>query len=74
MRNLAAPIELPYSKLMVSISDLYWESSWPTDHRTWIPPLLYAPPGFAEYRENRDGALEAILKYRRLSTVRPRSA
>ena len=59
-----AAVELPYSKLMVSISDLYWESSWPTDYRTWIPPLLYTPPRFSEYRENRDGALEAILKFR----------
>jgi tetratricopeptide (TPR) repeat protein len=59
-----AALELPYSKLMLSISDLYWESSWPTDHRTWIPPLLYTPPRFAEYRENRDGAMDAILEYR----------
>jgi tetratricopeptide (TPR) repeat protein len=58
-----AALQLPYSKLMVSISDLYWQSSWPTDYRVWIPPLLYTPPRFAEYRENRDGAMEAILSY-----------
>lgn len=58
-----APTVLPYSKLMVSISDRYWESSWPTDYRTWIPPLLYIPPRFADYRENRDGALDAIVTY-----------
>lgn len=57
-------VQLPYSKLMVSISDLYWQSSWPTDYRVWIPPLIYAPLRFAEYRENRDGAMEAILDYR----------
>jgi Tetratricopeptide repeat len=58
-----APLLLPYSKLMVSISDLYWESSWPTDYRVWISPLIYVPPTFAEYRRNRDGALAAILNY-----------
>ena len=31
-------LQLPYSKLMVSISDLYWQSSWPTDYRVWITP------------------------------------
>lgn len=56
-------VPLPYSKLPVSLSDLYWQSSWPMDHRTWIPPLLYAPPTFAAYREGRDLALEAILAY-----------
>lgn len=57
-------LQLPYSKLMVSISDLYWQSSWPTDYRAWITPLIYSPPSFAEYRQNQDRALEAILNYR----------
>ncbi len=55
------PIELPYSKLTLNVSDLYWQSSWPTDNRTWIAPLMYLPPTFTAYRENRDAALEAIL-------------
>jgi len=59
-----AALQLPYSKLIVSISDLYWQSSWPTDYRMWIPPLIYSPPRFAEYRQNHDGALDAILNYR----------
>ena len=53
--------ELPYSKLQVNVSDLFWQSSWPVDHRTWIPPLLYTPPTFAAYKQNRDLALEAII-------------
>jgi tetratricopeptide (TPR) repeat protein len=52
---------LPYSQLQVNVSDLYWQSSWPTDYRTWIAPQLYRPPTFAAYRANRDLALEAIL-------------
>lgn len=55
------PFELPYSKLKGTISDLYWQSAWPMDHRTWIAPRLYTPPTFAAYAENRDPALEAIL-------------
>jgi hypothetical protein len=47
--------------LQVNVSDLYWQSSWPTDYRTWIAPQLYRPPTFAAYRANRDLALEAIL-------------
>jgi tetratricopeptide (TPR) repeat protein len=52
---------LPYSKLRANVSDLFWQSSWPGDQRTWIAPQLYAPPTFAAYRSNRDPALEAIL-------------
>ncbi len=56
-------IELPYSRMTGSISDLYWQTSWPMDHRPWIPPTLYAPPSFADLMIGRDAALEAILKY-----------
>jgi len=57
-------LTLTYSKLMVNVSDLYWQSSHPQDHRTWIAPLIYVPPTFEAYRANRDTALEAILAYR----------
>jgi hypothetical protein len=55
------PVELPYSKIRGTISDLYWQSGWAMDYRTWIAPRLYAPPTFATYTANRDPALEAIL-------------
>lgn len=57
-------ITLPYSRMRGSISDLFWESSWPMDYRTWLPPTLYAPPTFADFKAQRDPALEAILAYR----------
>jgi hypothetical protein len=57
-------IILPYSKMQGSISDLYWQSSWPMDYRTWIAPTLYAPPTFAAYAAKRDPAMEVILAYR----------
>jgi hypothetical protein len=57
---------LPYSKLQANVSNLFWQSSWPTDQRVWIEPLVYAPPTFEAYRANRDPAMEAITTYRRL--------
>lgn len=58
------PFTLPYSKVLVNVSDLYWQSSWPMDYRTWIAPQIYTPPTFAAYRANRDPAMEAILAYK----------
>jgi hypothetical protein len=63
------PLRLPYSGLMPCISDLYWESSWPWDHREWIAPLLYTPPTFDAYRQNRDLAMESIADYLQQETV-----
>jgi hypothetical protein len=55
--------ELPYSRINVNVSDLYWEG-WPQDHRAWIAPDAYAPPTFAALRSGRDPALEAALAAR----------
>jgi hypothetical protein len=56
-------ITLPYSKLRVSISDLYWQNTWTMDTRTWLAPLLYVPVTFEAYKSKRDPALETILAY-----------
>lgn len=56
-------LTLPYSKAICSISDLYWQRSWPMDHRVWLAPELPAPPVFSLYKENRDPAMEAIKAY-----------
>jgi tetratricopeptide (TPR) repeat protein len=55
------PFALPYSKTNVNVADLYWQTSWPMDHRPWIAPELYAPPTFETYRQNQDPAMDAIL-------------
>src|SRR5215813_11682874 len=52
---------LPYSKMAANVSDVYWQSSWAYDYRTWIAPQIYIEPTFAAYRANRDPALETIL-------------
>jgi hypothetical protein len=56
------PFTLPYSKLVVNVSTLQWQSSYPQDRRNWIAPLLYVPPTFAAYLAKRDPALDAILE------------
>ncbi len=56
-------IRLPYSQLPISISDLYWQTSWPDDGRIWIAPQIYTPPTFAALRAGTDPALNAILGY-----------
>lgn len=55
---------LPYSKMTGSISDLYWQRSWPMDNRQWIAPHLPAPPSFDLLMKNIDPAMEAIRKHR----------
>jgi hypothetical protein len=56
--------ELPYSKVRANAADLFWQTSWPTDHRAWTAPDIYAPPTFEAYRRNQDPALDAILGLR----------
>jgi hypothetical protein len=58
------PLELPYSRMRGTISDLYWQNSVAMDYRTWIAPEIYTPPSFDSYRSNRDPAMEAILNFR----------
>jgi hypothetical protein len=56
--------ELPYSKVRANAADLFWQTSWPTDYRTWTAPDIYAPPTFEAFRRNQDPALDAILAIR----------
>jgi tetratricopeptide (TPR) repeat protein len=52
---------LPNSRLTLSVSDIYWQTSWPFDQRQSIAPSVYLPPTLAMRRARRDAALEAIL-------------
>jgi tetratricopeptide (TPR) repeat protein len=56
-------LQLPYSKMVASISDLYWQNALAIDYRTWIAPHVYVPPTFAAYRDKRDPALAAVLAH-----------
>jgi tetratricopeptide (TPR) repeat protein len=64
-------VELPWSRVTTSISNLYWQSSYATDRRTWIAPKIPVLPTFESYRAGLDPALEAILAY---TPLRPRAA
>jgi hypothetical protein len=55
---------LPYSKVLANVSDLYWQSAWPMDYRTWIAPQIYTPPTFAAFSTGRDPSLEAIINFK----------
>lgn len=57
-------VTLPFSKIGINVSDLYWENSYPHDKRIWIAPQIYIPPTFAAFRANRDPVMEAILAYK----------
>ena len=57
------PVVLPYTKMRATVSDLYWERSWPMDHRTWIPPDLPTEMSSADYFAGRDPAMEAVLAF-----------
>ncbi|MFM9874344.1 MAG: hypothetical protein ACKVQS_12870 [Fimbriimonadaceae bacterium] len=54
------PWSLPYSKMAGTVSDLYWQRSWPMDERIWIAPQLPTPPSFAKFSKGIDPAMAAI--------------
>jgi hypothetical protein len=57
-------ITLPYSKMIVSISNLYWQNSSAMDTRPWISPKIRTPMSFAMWKQGRDEAVEAVLRYK----------
>jgi len=56
-------ITLPNSGVTVRVSTLYWQLSDPRDTRPWTPPEVATDLSFADYRANRDPALEAALSW-----------
>lgn len=56
-------ITLPNSGITVRVSVYYWQDWTPWDTRQWTPPDIAAEMTSADYRLNRDPALEAALKY-----------
>jgi tetratricopeptide (TPR) repeat protein len=56
-------VVLPASRWPLSISDLWWQTSYPMDYRQMVTPQIYAPPTAAALRAHRDPAMEAIEAY-----------
>jgi len=57
--------QLPHSGLPIYISKWAWQPALPWDVREWIAPQIPAPFTFADYRSNRDPALDAVLRCER---------
>ena len=59
----STPITLPISRVRLTCSSIFWQSSTALDQRTWIPPDIVAELSSNDYRHNRDPAMNAILSY-----------
>jgi tetratricopeptide (TPR) repeat protein len=51
---------LPNSRLMVSISTMFWQEGSATDNRGYCPPDCYIPLTFKDYSSGSDPVLDAI--------------
>ena len=51
---------LPNSRLMVSISTMFWQEGSATDNRGYYPPEYYMPLTFKDYSSFTDPVLDAI--------------
>ena len=55
-------VVLPFSRVRGSISTLYWQDSDPDDLRHWIAPHVPVALSSADYFENHDPAMAAVLQ------------
>lgn len=53
---------LPFSRVRGSLSNRYWQDSYPWDNRPWIPPDLPVELTAEEYFEGVDPVLERVLE------------
>jgi hypothetical protein len=56
-------IILPYSGLSVSCSSRYWQQYLSDDYRKWIAPHLGVKYYFEDYKNGKDTAMDAIIKF-----------
>jgi len=61
---------LPNSKIGVSASTLWWQNMNELDRRQWTPPNVAAELTFADYTNNIDTAMQAILNYKPQKSLR----
>ncbi len=61
---------LPNSKITVRASTLWHQDNIELDKRTWTPPDVAAALTFADYSQNIDTAMQAILNYKPQSPLR----
>jgi hypothetical protein len=51
---------LPYSGIVVNLSDRYWQGTWPDDFSDWRAPDIAAPVRFDDFAAGRDAAMQII--------------
>ena len=56
-------IILPYTGLRVSCSSRYWQSYFSDDYRKWVAPQLGVKYYFEDYKNGKDPAMDAIIKF-----------
>jgi|CXWL01.1.fsa_nt_gi tetratricopeptide (TPR) repeat protein len=61
---------LPNSKMTVRASTLWHQDNIELDRRIWTPPHVAAPLTFADYANNIDTAMQAILNYKLQKSLR----
>jgi tetratricopeptide (TPR) repeat protein len=65
----AVRFTLPNSKITVRASTLWHQDFWELDKRTWTVPQVAAPLTFADYAQNVDTALQAVIDYKPQKSV-----
>lgn len=56
-------VELPWSKLRLSISARYWQDSFPTDERPYVGVAMPATMTSADWKAGRDPVMEGLGAY-----------
>ena len=59
------PVQLPWSRVRMSISSRYWQDAPPGDRRRYVPVAMPVTLSAADWRANRDPVLEELGKYLR---------
>lgn len=59
------PVRLPWSGLMLSISNRYWQDSRADDRRPWIAPHLPGTLRMTDWLHNRDPVLDTVISHLR---------
>ncbi len=61
---------LPNSKIGLSASTLWWQNMGELDRRQWTAPNVAADLTFADYANNIDTAMQAVLNYKPQKSLR----
>jgi hypothetical protein len=56
-------VELPWSGLRLSISSRWWQDSFPTDYRPYVPVSMPVALTSADWKAGRDPVLEELGAY-----------